>query len=228
MRKRKTIQDRLKEIKQEQEKEEQPEPKQKKKPQGYKVEDLEKFLFEDNNVIKDFKEVEKDIKDKTLMISTITEEVSDMYGLPKGQYIGLAKEPIRDLEAYSNLYGKMPRDLYERCRTINILMYTDNDNPDYQQKDLIQDIKDNRTFKDVRQDVEELGFTPISSEKIDYLSLLDKSDIDNKIEEVLKRYDDLHEPNERLRYYIKLRDLMGTESQIIYCDILDKGVLILD
>ncbi|AAX92349.1 hypothetical protein TwortDSMZ_170 [Staphylococcus phage Twort] len=192
----------------------------------YTMDELELSLFDrDSDVIKPFTSISKDdeISSNDLFIATLPNNIvlADGTTLEKGQYIGNSMGKLSDLEDMEDS-GISSKTLYENGHRINLLAVVNNPKAVYTQKDLVVDIKDGVEVRDVTTK----SSSVISKQKIDYISLVDESYFDNLIDDVLKDYNNLSNPNTLLKRYIKNKEMLGEGKKMIYCSLLDKEVLV--
>ncbi|UYD72276.1 hypothetical protein [Staphylococcus phage LJT-1] len=117
----------------------------------------------------------------------------------------------------------MPRNLYETSHVLKPLVRINNTNLEYQQHELLEDIKDDKKIYDV--ELEDLRL--VTGEEISHLEIVDSKFFESRINEILDRYTELTDSDDLLIYYSKLRELVGSDK-MIYCSLLDKCVKIID
>lgn len=140
-----------------------------------------------------------------------------------GQYIGISTGLLSESEDFNHLRGQMPRNLYETSHVLKPLIRIDNTSIEYQQHELLEDIKDDKKVYDV--ELEDLRL--VTGEAISYLEIVDSKFFESRINEVLDFYHKLTDSDDLLEYYNKLRELVGND-RMIYCSLLDKCVKIID
>lgn len=140
-----------------------------------------------------------------------------------GQYIGVSIGLLSESEEFDHLRGKMPRNLYETSHVLKPLVRINNTNLEYQQHELLEDIKDDKKVHDV--ELEDLRL--VTGEEISYLEIVDNKFFEKRINEVLDFYHELTDSDNLIEYYSKLRELVGND-RMIYCSLLDKCVKIID
>lgn len=140
-----------------------------------------------------------------------------------GQYIGISTGLLSESEDFSHLKGQMPRNLYETSHVLKPLVRINNTNIEYQQHELLEDIKDDKKVHDV--ELKDLRL--VTGEEISYLEIVDSKFFEGCINEILDRYTELTDSNDLLIYYNKLRELVGN-GRMIYCPLLNKCVKVVD
>lgn len=140
-----------------------------------------------------------------------------------GQYIGISTGLLSESEDFNHLRGQMPRNLYETSHVLKPLIRIDNTSIEYQQHELLEDIKDDNKVYDA--ELEDLRL--VTGEAISYLEIVDGKFFESRINEVLDFYHKLTDSDDLLEYYNKLRELVGND-RMIYCPLLDKCVKIID
>lgn len=140
-----------------------------------------------------------------------------------GQYIGVSIGLLSESEEFDHLRGKMPRNLYETSHVLKPLVRINNTNIEYQQHELLEDIKDDKQVHDV--ELEDLRL--VTGEEISHLEIVDNKFFEKRINEVLDFYHELTDSDNLIEYYSKLRELVGND-RMIYCSLLDKCVKIID
>ena len=140
-----------------------------------------------------------------------------------GQYIGVSIGLLSESEEFDHLRGKMPRNLYETSHVLKPLVRINNTNIEYQQHELLEDIKDDKQVHDV--ELEDLRL--VTGEEISHLEIVDNKNKKKRINEVLDFYHELTDSDNLIEYYSKLRELVGND-RMIYCSLLDKCVKIID
>ena len=117
----------------------------------------------------------------------------------------------------------MPRNLYETSHVLKPLVRINNTNIEYQQHELLEDIKNDKQVHDV--ELEDLRL--VTGEEISHLEIVDNKFFEKRINEVLDFYHELTDSDNLIEYYSKLRELVGND-RMIYCSLLDKCVKIID
>lgn len=140
-----------------------------------------------------------------------------------GQYIGVSIGLLSESEEFDHLRGKMPRNLYETSHVLKPLVRINNTNIEYQQHELLEDIKNDKQVHDV--ELEDLRL--VTGEEISHLEIVDNKFFEKRINEVLDFYHELTDSDNLIEYYNKLRELVGND-RMIYCSLLDKCVKIID
>ena len=140
-----------------------------------------------------------------------------------GQYIGVSIGLLSESEEFDHLRGKMPRNLYETSHVLKPLVRINNTSIEYQQHELLEDIKEDKNVYDV--ELEDLRL--VTGEEISHLEIVDNKFFENRINEVLDFYHELTDSDNLIEYYSKLRELVGND-RMIYCSLLDKCVKIID
>ena len=140
-----------------------------------------------------------------------------------GQYIGVSIGLLSEEEGFDHLRGKMPRNLYETSHVLKPLVRINNTNIEYQQHELLEDIKDDKQVHDV--ELEDLRL--VTGEEISHLEIVDNKFFEKRINEVLDFYHELTDSDNLIEYYSKLRELVGND-RMIYCSLLDKCVKIME
>ncbi|ANH50444.1 hypothetical protein [Staphylococcus phage pSco-10] len=140
-----------------------------------------------------------------------------------GQYIGVSIGLLSESEEFDHLRGKMPRNLYETSHVLKPLVRINNTSIEYQQHELLEDIKDDKQVHDV--ELEDLRL--VTGEEISHLEIVDNKFFEKRINEVLDFYHELTDSDNLIEYYSKLRELVGND-RMIYCSLLDKCVKIID
>ena len=140
-----------------------------------------------------------------------------------GQYIGISTGLLSESEEFDQLRGQMPRNLYETSHVLKPLVRINNTSIEYQQHELLEDIKDDKKIYDV--ELEDLRL--VTGEEISHLEIVDSKFFESRINEILDRYTELTDSDYLLIYYSKLRELVGSDK-MIYCSLLDKCVKIID
>lgn len=153
------------------------------------------------------------------VIEEITKDLDKEVTVKAGQYFGISDGLLSESENFQHLKGQMPRALFERAHVMKPIFMISNDSLDYEQSDLIQDLKDGNKIEEVDTD----NLRLVSSEEVDYLEVVNKSFIENKINEVLENYYEITSPDNLLTYYTKIRDSIDNR-QMIYCPLLDKSI----
>ncbi|AUV56936.1 hypothetical protein LM12_0067 [Staphylococcus phage vB_SauM_LM12] len=174
------------------------------------------------DVVDDFPTSKDLYEPNKLYICTIPKGYSSKE-LQPGQYIGVSTGLLSESEDFSHLRGQMPRNLYETSHVLKPLIRINNTNIEYQQHELLEDIKDDKKIYDV--ELEDLRLA--TGEEVSYLEIVDSKFFESRINEVLDRYTELTDSDDLLKYYSKLRELVGSDK-MIYCSLLDKCVKIID
>lgn len=174
------------------------------------------------DVVADFPTSKDLYEPNKLYICTIPKGYSSNEVQP-GQYIGVSTGLLSESEDFSHLRGQMPRNLYETSHVLKPLIRINNTNIEYQQHELLEDIKDDKKIYDV--ELEDLRLA--TGEEVSYLEIVDSKFFESRINEVLDRYTELTDSDDLLKYYSKLRELVGSDK-MIYCSLLDKCVKIID
>lgn len=136
-----------------------------------------------------------------------------------GQYIGVSIGLLSESEEFDHLRGKMPRNLYETSHVLKPLVRINNTSIEYQQHELLEDIKEDKNVYDV--ELEDLRL--VTGEEISHLEIVDSKFFERRINEVLDFYHELTDSDNLIEYYSKLRELVGND-RMIYCSLLDKCV----
>ncbi|ARM69439.1 hypothetical protein vBSauS24_84 [Staphylococcus phage vB_Sau_S24] len=140
-----------------------------------------------------------------------------------GQYIGISIGLLSESEEFDHLRGQMPRNLYETSHVLKPLVRINNTSIEYQQHELLEDIKDDKKVYDA--ELEELRL--VTGEEISYLEIVDSKFFESRINEVLDFYHELTDSDNLIKYYSKLRELVGND-RMIYCPLLNKCVKIIE
>ena len=140
-----------------------------------------------------------------------------------GQYIGVSIGLLSESEEFDHLRGKMPRNLYETSHVLKPLVRINNTSIEYQQHELLEDIKEDKNVYDV--ELEDLRL--VTGEEISHLEIVDSKFFERRINEVLDFYHELTDSDNLIEYYSKLRELVGND-RMIYCSLLDKCVKIME
>src|SRR5699024_1839743 len=140
-----------------------------------------------------------------------------------GQYIGVSTGLLSESEEFDHLRGQMPRNLYETSHVLKPLVRINNTSIEYQQHELLEDIKEDKNVYDV--ELEDLRLA--TGEEMSYLEIVDNKVFETRINEVLDFYQELTDSDDLLKYYSKLRELVGN-GRMIYCPLLNKCVRIID
>lgn len=140
-----------------------------------------------------------------------------------GQYIGVSIGLLSESEEFDHLRGKMPRNLYETSHVLKPLVRINNTSIEYQQHELLEDIKEDKNVYDV--ELEDLRL--VTGEEISHLEIVDSKFFERRINEVLDFYHELTDSDNLIEYYSKLRELVGND-RMIYCSLLDKCVKIIE
>uniref|UniRef100_A0AAU6MX94 Uncharacterized protein n=1 Tax=Staphylococcus phage 184DA TaxID=3110532 RepID=A0AAU6MX94_9CAUD len=140
-----------------------------------------------------------------------------------GQYIGISTGLLSESEEFNHLRGQMPRNLYETSHVLKPLVRINNTSIEYQQHELLEDIKEDKNVYDV--ELEDLRLA--TGEEVSYLEIVDSKFFETRINEVLDCYTELTDSDDLLKYYSKLRELVGN-GRMIYCPLLNKCVRIIE
>ena len=140
-----------------------------------------------------------------------------------GQYIGVSTGLLSESEEFDHLRGQMPRNLYETSHVLKLLVRINNTSIEYQQHELLEDIKEDKNVYDA--ELEDLRL--VTGEEISYLEIVDNKFFDSRINEVLDFYHELTDSDDLIKYYSKLRELVGND-RMIYCPLLNKCVKIIE
>lgn len=140
-----------------------------------------------------------------------------------GQYIGISTGLLSESEEFKHLRGQMSRNLYETSHVLKPLVRINNTSIEYQQHELLEDIKEDKNVYDV--ELEDLRL--VTGEEVSYLEIVDSKFFETRINEVLDRYTELTDSDDLLKYYSKLRELVGN-GRMIYCPLLNKCVRIIE
>ena len=156
-------------------------------------------------------------------------DLEEKFGTPTGHYIGLSKERITENEyLYNKHKNSAPISILERARVIEPLFRIKSDDYNYDQYQLVEDIKNNVKVEDVSDEVIEKGYILTSSEEVTQLEIVSKKDIELKIDDCLVRYKDLANPDSYLKHYLKLKDMLDDSESMVYCPLVDKCVFIMN
>ncbi|WRW34650.1 hypothetical protein CF5_0160 [Staphylococcus phage CF5] len=180
-----------------------------------------------DNVVSKFKPSTDIVDNKKVYACPITQEVLEDLSkgtdkeitIKAGQYFGVSTGLLSESENFQHLEGQMPRALFEQAHVMKPIFMISNDSLDYEQSDLIQDLKDGNKIEPVDTD----NLRLVSSEEVDYLEVVNKSYIEDKINNVLENYHEVSSPDTLLTYYTKIRDSIDNR-QMIYCPLLDKSI----
>lgn len=140
-----------------------------------------------------------------------------------GQYIGISTGLLSESEEFDQLRGQMPRNIYETSHVLKPLVRINNTSIEYQQHELLEDIKEDKNVCDV--ELEDLRL--VTGEEISYLEIVDNKFFESRINEVLDFYHELTDSDDLIKYYSKLRELVGND-RMIYCPLLNKCVKIIE
>lgn len=205
----------------------QEEPKEEK---NYTLEELKSSLLENpglEEVVGKFEKTSRDTLTGTLIHTNVDVEASDAIGIPPGQYIGISKGSALYHEQMRNMMEGAPRGTVEKSQVYSPLLRIENFYDKFNQADLITAIKTKQKITDLKEYEDEWLLTGVN--KVTQLSIISKRDIIAKIEETLEHYDKLVEPKKVIQHFIKLKDMLPEpSSKMVYCDILNECVLVID
>lgn len=198
---------------------------------NYTLEELKKNLFTDydlEEVVGKFNTTDKNTSKGILVHTTIDSEASHLIGLPPGQYIGIGQGSALNNSLLKEKMAGAPRGTVEKSQVYTPLLRIENKKPDsYSQADLITSIVNNEEVTDLREIGEDWLLTGVN--EVTQLSIINKREIISRIEETLEHYDKLAEPKEVIQHYIKLKDMLPEpSSKMVYCELLNKCVMVLD
>ncbi len=190
----------------------------------YTLEELKENLLDAQglkDVVENFPASKSLYEPNKLYVCTIPKGYSSE--VQAGQYIGVSIGLLSEEEGFDHLRGKMPRKLYERSHVLKPLVKINNTNVDYQQHELLEDIKEDKNVQDV--ELEDLRL--VTGEEVSYLEIVDSKFFETRINEVLDFYHELTDSDNLLKYYSKLLELTGN-GRMIYCPLLNKCVRIIE
>ncbi len=203
---------------------EEPEETEETEEKLYTLDELKENLLDAQglkDVVENFPASKSLYEPNKLYVCTIPKGYSSE--VQAGQYIGVSIGLLSEEEGFDHLRGKMPRKLYERSHVLKPLVKVSNTNVDYQQHELLEDIKEDKNVQDV--ELEDLRL--VTGEEVSYLEIVDSKFFDTRINEVLDFYHELTDSVDLLKYYSKLRELTGN-GRMIYCPLLNKCVRIIE
>lgn len=208
-------------------------------PEGYHEEDhnyskesLINNLFKDetSTFIHDFEEL-KSNEENELLYLHIDSYSSEATGIEKGNYIALDKGTL-DLEDYANDTSfetssgePVPRGVIEDTHACTLLFKVNGSNEEITQGSLVREINNGISVKSAEV-ADDLILT--SNAKVDYLEIVDQAFFDNRIDETLKRYNEVHEPDEDIQRSLKYKKLLEGNKKMVFCPIIDKEVYIFE
>lgn len=201
------------------------EPKEIEKEKLYTLEELKESLLDEQGlkgIVDNFPEAKPKHEPDKLYICTVPKSYRTK-GVQPGQYIGISTGLISESEDFNHLKGEMSREMYESSHVLKPLVRVDNMDIDYQQYELLEDIKEDRKV----HDVDTKGLRLVTGEEVTYLEIVDSSFFEKCINETLDRYNELEDSDALLKYYSKLQELVGS-NRMIYCSLLDKCVRIIE
>lgn len=197
---------------------------------NYTLQELKDNLFSQpglEEVIEDFKETSINTKYNTLIHSNVDREASSVIGIPPGQYIGLGQGSALNHDILRDKMSDAPRGIVEKAQASVPLLRINDIALEYSQEDLITSIRNNSEVEDIRDKQGE--WLLVGNHEVTHLSTLTKRDIIDKIEETLEKYDKISEPKKVIQHYIQLKNMLPEESStMLYCDILDKCIMVLE
>lgn len=183
-------------------------------------------------VVTGFKPTEKELDSDALLIATVTTSKSKKTGIPEGHYVGVPKERVIDNQTmYSLNKGRAPKKFLESTWVLKPLVriLPDDFKYTYNQPELLDDLNNGISVEDIRDESVEGDYIISSAEKVNYLTILRKKDINAMIEECLVRYNELINPDVYLERYTHMRNkLKSDSSMIIYAPLLDKEIITLN
>ncbi|QQV88553.1 hypothetical protein [Staphylococcus phage ZCSS1] len=203
------------------------EPKEEK---NYTLEELKSSLLDNpglEEVVGAFEKTSKNTPKGTLIHTNVDLESSDLIGIPPGQYIGIGNGSALYHAQMKGLMEGAPRSTVEKSQVYVPLLRIENFVDKFSQADLVLSIKNRQKITDLTGDEMEWLLTGVN--KITQLSIINKTDIIAKIEDTLENYDKLVEPKKIIQHFIKLKDMLpNPTSKMLYCDILNECVLVID
>lgn len=199
----------------------------------YTKESLEENLFKDNtsDFISDF-ELVNPKEPNDLLYVHINRYASESTGVEIGNYIaeGLGSmESLTDDEdmELQNMEGRpVPRKHLETSAPCRLLFKVNDSEEQMTQQELVQSINKGLDVKPMDDEEEEFIFT--SNLSVEYLEVVDKDFFNNRIDETLKRYKDIDNPNEVLERNLKYKELLTGNTKMVFCSILDKEVYVFE
>ena len=161
----------------------------------YTFEEFKQSLINDNtsDFIDGFDKIDKD-DDSSLLVMYIDDLASEGIGIPKGNYIALNEGTLELDDSVEIVGGNLPRGYLERSKVANILFRVGNFEDELLQQEIIRAINNNVDLIPI----EETEGLLLSDCKVEYLELVDKHFFDNRIDEILKNYNNIQEPNKHL------------------------------
>lgn len=198
----------------------------------YTRESLINNLFNDetSNFIYDFEPLE-DKETTGLLYIHIDTYASEATGVAEGNYIALDKGSL-EIEDYAEDYKfeslsgePIPRGAINGTNACSLLFKVNDDSKPMTQKELVNEINNGIVVKSAEVD-QDLIFT--SNAKVDYLEIVDQNFFNNKIDETLKRYKELTEPDKIIERSLKYKELLQGNKKMVFCPIIDKEVYIFE
>ena len=186
----------------------------------YTFEEFKQSLINDNtsDFIDGFGKVDKD-DDSSLLVMYIDDLASEGIGIPKGNYIALNEGTLELDDSVEIVGGNLPRGYLERSKVANILFRVGNFENELSQQEIIRAINNNVDLIPI----EETDGLLLSDCKVEYLELVNTHFFDNRIDEILKNYNNIQEPNKHLERNLKLKEKLKTK-RMVFCPLLDKEV----
>lgn len=208
------------------------EPEIEEEEKTYTKESLIENLFKDNtsDFIPDFEALQENESTELLFLH-LSKYASEASGVDKGNYIAINKgdidiqEYLEDMEVESLSGQPIPKGELADVISCKLLFKVNDSDEPLTQKQLVKEI--NEGLRVTQADTEDdLIFT--SNAKVDYLEIVDTKFFDNRIDETLKRYKDLSDPDTVIESSLKYKELLEGNKKMVFCPIVDKEVYIFE
>lgn len=208
------------------------EPEIEEEEKTYTKESLIENLFKDNtsDFIPDF-EALQDNESTELLFLHLNKYASEASGVDKGNYIAINKgdidiqEYLEDMEVESLSGQPIPKGELADVISCKLLFKVNDSDEPLTQKQLVKEINEGLRVTQAETE-DDLIFT--SNAKVDYLEIVDTEFFDNRIDETLKRYKDLSDPDTVIESSLKYKELLEGNKKMVFCPIVDKEVYIFE
>lgn len=194
----------------------------------YSLESMLGSLFSDitdEAIIEDYKPTSKGSLGK-LVYTSIDEYVGKDIRLPAGHYFSIAYSLVSDEPRFDRLRGRIPRNLYEITWTGLPLFRVDSKEKHFSQDELIQRLAKNElNIVDMTGKYKMCQVT--SLEEVTCLEIVGEKYFDERIEEILLKYDEIVEPNKLLKRFTEYKKEVSDNKRMVFCPLLNTKVLTL-
>lgn len=179
----------------------------------------------DEAIIEDYKPTNKGSLGK-IVYTSIDERVSKDTRIPAGHYFSIASNLVSDDAKFDRIRGKVPRNLYESMWVGLPLFRVDIKEKHFSQDELIQRLATNEL--DIVDMTDKYKMSYVTSlEEVTCLEIVEEKYFNERIEEILLKYDDIVEPDKLLKRFIEYKKEVSDNRRMVFCPLLNTKVLTL-